>query len=47
VDELLNLGWWSFSCPFSEITIIVSRGTLYVGAWFNKVTKAQGTAVLS
>lgn len=49
-DELLNFGWRSFGSLFSKaIASIFSclRGTLYVGVGFNKVTKAQGTAVLS
>jgi hypothetical protein len=50
-DELLNFGWWSFGrILFSKIIVVIPsclRDTLYVGVWFNKVTKAQGTAVLS
>src|SRR5258706_4832154 len=49
-DELLNFGWRSFGSLVSKtIASILSclRATFYVGVGFNKVTKAQGTAVLS
>lgn len=46
MDELLNLGWWSFGG--TKIVVLFSglRGTLHDGARFNKIGKAQGTAVL-